>query len=105
MKRGEIWWVELGSLGQRRPVLLLSRNDAYAVRSLVLAAPITKRLRGVPSELRLGTAEGLPEECAANLEVITTIPKDSLVDLVAALAAEKVEAMESAIKFAMGMEA
>jgi len=41
MRRGEIWWAELPAPGGRRPVLLLSRNEAYVVRQLVTVAPIT----------------------------------------------------------------
>ncbi len=51
MKRGEIWWAELAPPAGRRPVLLLSRNEAYAVRELVMVAPLTTRIRGIPSEV------------------------------------------------------
>ena len=33
MKRGEIWWADLPPPVGRRPVLLLSRDRAYVVRS------------------------------------------------------------------------
>ncbi|MBI4330496.1 MAG: type II toxin-antitoxin system PemK/MazF family toxin [Chloroflexi bacterium] len=104
MKRGEIWWADLGSPGSRRPVLLLSRNDAYAVRNLVLVAPVSTRVRGIPSELRLDAADGMPQECVANLEAITTIPKDSLSDRLATLSAGKLKELEAAARFALGME-
>ncbi len=35
MKRGDIWWAELAPSAGKRPVLLLSRNEAYAIRELV----------------------------------------------------------------------
>jgi mRNA interferase MazF len=38
MKRGEIWWAEPPTSAGRRPVLLLSRNEAYAVRDEVESA-------------------------------------------------------------------
>ena len=54
MRRGEIWWAELTPPAGRRPVLLLSRNEAYAVRELVTVAPVTTRMRHIPSEVPLG---------------------------------------------------
>ena len=35
MRRGEVWWADLPVPVGRRPVVLLSRNEAYAVRELV----------------------------------------------------------------------
>ena len=60
MKRGEVWWAEVGPPAGRRPVLLLSRNEAYAVRELVMVAPLTTRIRGIPSEVSLGDEDGVP---------------------------------------------
>ena len=54
MRRGEIWWAELTRATGRRPVLLLSRDEAYAVRELVTVAPVTTRMRHIPSEVPLG---------------------------------------------------
>ena len=104
MRRGEIWWAELEPPAKRRPVLLLSRNDAYTVRSLVIAAPVTTRIRGIPAEVLLGVADGLPQDCVANLDTITTIPKDSLSSRLAALSAQKLKEVEAAVHFALGME-
>ena len=40
MKRGEVWWAELPPPTGRRPVVLLSRDEAYEVRALVIIAPV-----------------------------------------------------------------
>ena len=105
MKRGEIWWAELQPPAGRRPVLLLSRDEAYSVRELVTVAPVTTRVRGIPSEVPLGLEDGLPKPCAANLDTITTIAKARLRDRIAILSAEKQRAVEAALHFALGMEA
>ncbi|MCJ7654886.1 MAG: type II toxin-antitoxin system PemK/MazF family toxin, partial [Dehalococcoidia bacterium] len=63
MKRGEIWWAELESPTGRRPVVLLSRDEAYSVRSLVIVAPVTTRIRHVPSEVPLVADDGVPHDC------------------------------------------
>ncbi len=104
MRRGEIWWAELEPPAGRRPVILLSRNEAYSVRSLVIVAPVTTRIRRIPSEVLLGTDDGLPQDCVANLDTITTIPKDCLRSRLATLNAKKLKEVEAAIHFALGLE-
>jgi len=104
VKRGEIWWVELPPPTGRRPVLLLSRNEAYAVRELVTVAPITTRIRHIPSEVNLGPEEGLPQPCVANLDTITTIAKASLRERLTALSSDKLKEVEAALHFALGLE-
>ena len=104
MKRGEIWWAELEPPAGRRPVLLLSRDEAYAIRSLVIIAPITTHIRHIPSEVLLGTNDGMPRECVANLDTITTIPKDCLHNQLITLNTQKLKEIDAAIRFALGLE-
>ena len=104
MKRGEIWWAELVPPAGRRPVLLLSRNEAYLVRELVTVAPITSRIRNIPSEVPLGLEDGLPKACVINLDTITTIAKSILSDRLTTLSIKKMKAAETALHFALGME-
>lgn len=104
MKRGEIWWAELEPPAGRRPVLLLSRDEAYSVRELVTVAPVTTRVRRIPSEVFLNLEDGLPKPCVVNLDTITTIAKASLRDRLTTLSAEKQKAVDSAIHFSLGME-
>src|SRR5687767_10480994 len=105
MRRGEIWWAEFTPPVGRRPVILLSCDEAYALRELVTIAPVTTRIRGIPVEVPLGRGEGLPRRCVANLDTITTIPKRSLVVRVSLLPAAKVAALDDALKFALGIDA
>ena len=104
MRRGEIWWAELDPPAGRRPVVLLSRDEAYSVRSLIIVAPITTRIRHIASEVPLGTDDGMPQDCVANLDTITTIPKDCLQSRITTLSANKLSVVEAAIRFALGME-
>ncbi len=68
MRRGEVWWAELDQPAGRRPVLLISRNEAYIVRSLVIVAPVTTRIRNIPTEVPLSAAEGMSRDCVVNLD-------------------------------------
>jgi mRNA interferase MazF len=104
MKRSEIWWAELDPPAGRRPVLLLSREEAYSVRELITVAPVTTRIRHIPSEVPLGIEDGLPRPCVINLDTITTIAKVSLIERMTVLNQEKLKAVEIALHFALGME-
>ena len=104
MRRGEIWWAELEPPTGRRPVVLLSRDEAYSVRSLIIVAPVTTRIRLISSEVPLGTDDGMPQDCVANLDTITTIPKDCLQSRITTLTNKKLREIEVAIRFDLGME-
>ena len=104
MRRGEIWWAELTPPAGRRPVLLLSRNEAYAVRELVIVAPVTTRMRHILSEVPLGPEDGLPKPCVVNLDTITTIAKRSLQEKLVTLSSEKLKAVVAALHFALALE-
>ncbi len=101
MRRGDIWWAELGKAAGRRPVVLLSRNEAYTVRELITVAPITTRIRKIPVEVPLGKEDGLPKKCVANLDTITTIPKRCLDEKIEHLSPLKLKAINDAIRFAL----
>ena len=103
MQRGDVWWAALPFPAGRRPVVLLSRDEAYAVRELVTVAPVTTHIRGIPTEVELGTADGLPKRCVANLDVITTVPKRALSARITALVPGKVAAVDRALRFALGL--
>ncbi len=103
MLRGEVWWAELPPPAGRRPVVLLSRDEAYQVRALVSVAPLTTRMRSIPSEVALGRAEGLPRRCVANLDSATTIPKRLLTRRITTLPPPKLAAVDRALRFALGL--
>ena len=104
MRRGEVRWADLPPPLGRRPVVLLSRDEAYSRRNLIIVAPVTTRIRGIPAEVRLGSDDGLSQESVANLDTIMTIPKSSIQDYIASLSLEKLRAVDEAIHFALGLQ-
>jgi mRNA interferase MazF len=104
MKRGDVWWAALPKPAGRRPVVLVSRDEAYQVRELVSVVPVTTRVRELPTEVPLGRAEGMARRCVANADTLTTIPKRTLVEYAGSLGAERMGQLESAIRFALGFE-
>ena len=103
MRRGEVWWADLPSPAGRRPVVLLSRNEAYAARELVAIAPVTTRARRIPTEIALDESDGLPKTCVANLDTITTINKRFLQQRISTLHPGKIDALNRALRFALGL--
>jgi len=104
MRRGEIWWAEQPKPIGRRPVLLLSRDEAYNVRNAVTVAQITTTVRNIPVEIPLDKKDGLPHLCVANVDTITTIRKSILTERICALKAEKMHSINKAIKFALALD-
>ena len=103
MRRGEVWWADLPPPTGRRPVVLVTRDSAYSVRSAVTVAPVTRTIRNIPVEVPLDQRDGLPTRCVANLDDLTTIPKSLLTQRVSTLSPEKVQQMEEAIRFALDL--
>ena len=86
--RGEIWWGE-SPQEKGRPYLVVSRDAANDVMRRVLVAPVTTRVRGVPSELPVGRGEGLPVESVASFDNLQPFPKAMLTRRVGALDARR----------------
>ncbi len=103
MRRGEVWWANLPAPAGRRPVLLLSRNAAYRARTNVTVAAVTRTIRGIPSEVRLGPDDGMPTECVVNLDDILTIPKALLSERITSLSPEKLALAADAIRFSLDL--
>lgn len=82
--RGQVWWGEMEHIG-RRPFLVMSRPAAIPVLNSVLAAPVTRSVRGIPTELPLGPDDGMPTECAASFDNLRVVSKANLVNHVCTL--------------------
>lgn len=103
MKRGEIWWVDFPPPAGRRPAVLISRNQAYRVRTAVTVVPLTQTIRKIPSEVPLGKADGVPRQSVANADNVTTVAKARLQQYLATLSVAKLGALEQAIKFSLDL--
>src|SRR5438128_2506428 len=102
MRRGEIWWANLPDPWGRRPVLLLSRDDAYTFLSWVVAAPITTNVRPIPTAVLLSPeADGVPRRSAVMLDNILGARTTWLDTRVVSIGAERMREVERAIHFAL----
>jgi mRNA interferase MazF len=79
-RQGEIWWAEAED--KRRPVLVVTRSEAVSVLSGIVVAPVSRTIRAIPTEIRLGDAEGLPVDCAASFDNLQRIRRSALTERV-----------------------
>ena len=103
MRRAEVWWAKQPLPIGTRPVVLLSRDEAYEVRNSVTVAQVTTTIRDIPVEVELDEKDGLPQKCVVNLDTITTIRKSLLLKKVSLLRPEKIDLIDTAIKFALAL--
>ena len=71
MQRGEVRWYPFAEPDKRRPVLILTRDSILDRLGEVTVAPITTRVRGIPTEVPLTPEDGLPHHCAINCDHLT----------------------------------
>lgn len=104
MRRCEVWWAEMPKPVGRRPVVLVSRDSAYAVRASISVVEVSTTVRSIPSEVPLSRRDGLPKKCVANTDNIVTIPKQWLSTRISALRQAKVDALDAALRFSLDLE-
>jgi len=103
MRCGEVRWYTFGRPDKRRPVVILTRDSALEYLGEATVAPITRTVRNIPSEVPLTPAEGLPGECAINLDHIQTVTKSKLGGLITTLDAHTMNSIRRALMFALGL--
>ena len=89
---------------KKRPVVLISRQEAYAIRALVIVAPVSTTVRNFAVEVKVGKREGLPRPGVLNCDWIVTIPKSSLLERAGSLSAAKQRQLNEALSFALGLD-
>jgi mRNA interferase MazF len=97
--RGEVWWVEEPDAG-RRPHLILTRTAAIGVLRTLVAAPATRTIRGIPTEVVLDEGDGMPVRCALLLDKLTSVPKPLFVSRVTALGVDRMHEVCRALRAA-----
>ncbi len=104
MERGEIRWCTFSQPDKSRPVLILTRNSAIRYVNAITVAPITTTVRGVPSEVKLSTADGMKMDCAANFYNVQTVPKRSIGSWITTLSSTKMQEVAKALQFALDID-
>ena len=76
---------------KRRPVLVVTRNEALSVLTGIVVAPVTRTVRNIPTEVPLGEEEGLTVECAASFDNLQRVRRSSLVERIGQLGTRREE--------------
>ncbi len=56
-----------------RPYLILTRTRAIPVLTSVMSAPLTRTIRGIPTEVGLDQQDGLAVACVASLDNVRSL--------------------------------
>ena len=108
MKRGELYRVRRPPSDPKpaRVFVVVSRqaliDSAY---STVVCAPVFTRWHGLPTQVAVGTAEGLKHESAIQCDGLMSLEKSRLTDYIGELTAEKLRRLDSALMLALGIPA
>ena len=98
-------WYTFRAPDKRRPVLVLTRDSAIGFLTGITVAPITSTIRNIPTEVLLTPSDdGVQVVCAVNLDNIQTVQKSGLGSLITGLSHARMEAVERALCFALGMD-
>lgn len=101
MTRGEVWWFEHPRRG-RRPVLILTRQEAIPVLNKVVVAPATRTIRGIDSELPVDQGDGMPRPCVINFDNLFYVRKSLLTDRITTLSFDRMLEACKALRIATG---
>lgn len=52
---------------------MLTRDEAIVALVQILAAPVTRTVRDIPTEVALDRSDGMPSACCLTLDNVTTI--------------------------------
>ena len=104
MQRGEVRWYRFAQPDKRRPVVILTRDSAIKYLGEITVAPVTSTIRDIPSEVLLSQRDGMPKECAINLDHIQTVSKGKIGPLIVSLPLAKMNELRDALLFALGFD-
>lgn len=96
--------IHIARLDKSRPVLILTRELVRPYLGTVTIAPITTRIRGLSTEVQVGTGNGLEGPSVVSCDNITTIPADALGDQVGVLLDDQERALSDAIAAAFDLD-
>ena len=110
MRRGEIWWANLGSHRPqeqtgRRPVIVWQSDELSRVLQSVLVVPLTTNLdraRLAGTAMIAATPDGPPDESVALAFQLRAVPRTALLSLIRGLTDSEMAELELATDEALG---
>lgn len=99
--RSEVWWYEPPE-AKARPHLILTRSEVIPLLSDLLAMPATRTVRGIPTEVPLDQADGMPVECVLAADNLSLVQSAFLTRPITTLSAARMGDVCEAIRIATG---
>lgn len=83
---------------------MLTRAEAIPVMRRVTIAYVTRTIRGIPIEVRLGEDDGMATECVVNLDNLRTVSQTLLGDPITSLSGPRMHEVCKALAIATGCD-
>jgi len=96
--------IHIAQLDKRRPVLVLTRELVRPHLTRVTVAPITTTVRGLSTEVPVGSANGLDTDGVISCDNVVTVPASALGRQIGVLLPDQEEALATAIKAAFDLD-
>ncbi len=84
--------------------MIVTRDRAITHLRNVCVVAVTSTIRGLPTEVPLGQAQGLARDCVANCDNIFTIPKRALTHARGSLGTEERRELNTALRIALDLD-
>jgi mRNA interferase MazF len=102
MNRGDVYDATLP--GGPHPAVIVTRDRAIPLLRNVCVVAVTSRVRDLPTEVPLGTGNGLAHECVGNCDNLFTIPKRALERRRGSLDPEQLHRLNASLKVALELD-
>lgn len=101
-------WEDIRLLAFPRPdktlVLVLTRSSVLPHLSTVTVVPVSRTIRGIPTEVRLGMAEGLKTDSVANFDSLQTVARNRVGRLLGSIGTHRKREIRDALLFALELD-
>ena len=97
-RRGEVW---LADLDKARPVIVLTRDPMGRLLNAVIVAPVTSTVRGISTEVPVGSEDGVRHPSVANLDNVQLVARERFRRRVGRARPETMAALCSALSVAV----
>jgi len=96
--------IHIANLDKARPVAILTREIVRPHMTRVTVAPITSTIKGLSTEVLVGTSNGLETESVISCDNILTVPTDAIGRQIGFLVPQQEVLLAQAIRNAFDLE-
>jgi mRNA interferase MazF len=102
-KTGDVFMLDLGMVGKARPVVVVSREDGDAPRSLSVFVPLTTANRGSQYEVEMPRVPWLKQQSFANVQAMGSAEWHELTDRRGRFEPAALAKIRAAIRYALDL--